>query len=181
MLLSLEELIFSTLFFVLGTSAQKQEAGCVIEWKETTEIEFKDVITTVCTTEFKHACKEKTIQECKYDIIKEPLTETVDQCTTENVKSCKKTWACNDEGWVEGTSTCENEVYNDTDECTYLPQTVCNKKDVTIYVEKKERVCEDIKYKDCTEKAAVETCEEDHTRIPETYKQSVPFKRCTSD
>merc|ERR1711976_879857 len=155
-------LILSTLFFVLGISAQKQEAGCVIEWKETTEIEFKDVITTVCTTEFKHACKEKTIQECKYDIIKEPLTETVDQRTTENVKSCKKTWAC------------ENEVYNDTDECTYLPQTVCNKKDVTIYVEKKERVCEDIKYKDCTEKAAVETCEEDHTRIPETYKQSVP-------
>ena len=46
-------LILSTLFFVLGTSAQKQEAGCVIEWKETTEIEFKDVITTVCTTEFK--------------------------------------------------------------------------------------------------------------------------------
>merc|ERR1712179_752856 len=142
-------LILSTLFFVLGTSAQKQEAGCVIEWKTTTEIEFKDVITTVCTTE--------------------------------NVKSCKKTWACNDEGWVEGTSTCENEVYNDTDECTYLPQTVCNKKDVTIYVEKKERVCEDIKYKDCTEKAAVETCEEDHTRIPESYTQKVPFKKCSSD
>merc|ERR1711899_687678 len=92
------------------------------------EIEFKDVITTVCTTEFKHACKEKTIQECKYNIIKEPLTETVDQCTTENVKSCRKTWACNDEDWTEGQSDCENEVYNDTDDCTICPKLFVTKR-----------------------------------------------------
>lgn len=158
-------------------------AGCSILWKESVEIEHRDIKTTVCTTVAVHACIDKTVEECKFIEISIPFTEVIDECVTEEIKSCTKAWACLDDGWTKDkdTSLCQNEEYQDSDNCITLPKDVCTKKEVTIEVKEKKRECKDIPYKDCGAKVPTQTCEEDHVRIPTTFKHMLPFKVCGSD
>ena len=147
-------------------------------------IDHKKVrITLIFYYIFRHTCIDKTVEECKFIEISVPFTEVVDQCVSKNVKSCKKAWACLDNGWTDDKDKeiCQNHEYRDSDDCVTLPQDICTQKKVTIFVKNKKRECKDIVYTDCSAKVTTETCVEDHVRVPTPFQQNVPFKVCGSD
>lgn len=158
-------------------------AGCAVHWKESLEIEFVDNKTTVCTTVNVHTCWNKTVEECKFLEIEIPFTEVIDVCVTKENKVCKQAWACLDDGWTKDKDTeqCNNEVYQDSDDCLVVPEDICTKEEKTFMRTERKRVCNDIPYQDCDQKVPTETCVEEHVRYPVTYKHTIPYKVCGSD